>query len=159
VLEPQPWSSYHTAVHKQDMRDVPYRKYEQLKLRPEGFMQYLTQRVGFELLAELHPGPAADAPATAAQGTKARKQQQRQHEKQGMQEQQQQEQTTRQEEAAGAPGKQHKQQQQQQQGQDEEEQQQDKQREGEGKAPPGKPAPKSGFDRPVWVLRKPLGRH
>lgn len=54
ILEPQPWKSYHTAVHKQDMSSVAYRKYEALKLRPDKFQEYLTERVGFEFVRQLH---------------------------------------------------------------------------------------------------------
>ena len=55
ILEPQPWKSYNSAVHKQDMHEVPFRRYEQLKLRPEGFVEFLTSRVGFVLLEKMQP--------------------------------------------------------------------------------------------------------
>jgi hypothetical protein len=43
------------------MHEVPYRRYEQLKLRPEGFVEFLTNRVGFALLEEMQPEVLAAA--------------------------------------------------------------------------------------------------
>jgi 7SK snRNA methylphosphate capping enzyme len=53
VLEPQPWRSYRSALHKRDTRHVPFRNIEGLKLRPAGFVEYLIQKLGFVLLEDL----------------------------------------------------------------------------------------------------------
>lgn len=62
VLEPQPWKSYQAAVHKQGGTSAPFYKPEQLKLRPEGFVGFLTQRVGFELVQQLSAVSQAAGP-------------------------------------------------------------------------------------------------
>lgn len=52
IIEPQPWKSYHAAVHKRETCTVPFRRYnEMLKLRPEGFADYLTSQVGSSIFA------------------------------------------------------------------------------------------------------------
>uniref|UniRef100_A0A383VRI8 RNA methyltransferase n=1 Tax=Tetradesmus obliquus TaxID=3088 RepID=A0A383VRI8_TETOB len=62
VLEPQPWKSYQAAVHKQGGTSAPFYKPEQLKLRPEGFVGFLTQRVGFKLVQQLSAVSQAAGP-------------------------------------------------------------------------------------------------
>jgi 7SK snRNA methylphosphate capping enzyme len=62
VLEPQPWKSYQAAVHKQGGTAAPFYKPEQLKLRPEGFVEFLTQRVGFDLVQQLSAVSQAAGP-------------------------------------------------------------------------------------------------
>ncbi|KAF6250319.1 Bicoid-interacting protein 3-domain-containing protein [Scenedesmus sp. NREL 46B-D3] len=62
VLEPQPWKSYQAAVHKQGGTAAPFSKPEQLKLRPEGFLDFLTQRVGFVLVQQLSAVSRAAGP-------------------------------------------------------------------------------------------------
>ncbi|KAA6425547.1 MAG: hypothetical protein FRX49_04444 [Trebouxia sp. A1-2] len=54
ILEPQPWRSYQQARRKQDMSAAPFAKLDMLKLRPEGFPDYLEQELGFMLARELH---------------------------------------------------------------------------------------------------------
>lgn len=69
MLEPQPWKSYHSAVHKQGGTAAPFYKVEQLKMRPEGFAEFLTQRVGFELVQQLNAvSQAAGADAVPVKG-------------------------------------------------------------------------------------------
>eukprot|EP00775_Hariotina_reticulata_P007037 gene7037-7251_t len=54
VLEPQPFKSYKNAAHKPGVQEAPFHKLDQLKLRPDAFCDFLTQRVGFELVQQLH---------------------------------------------------------------------------------------------------------
>jgi hypothetical protein len=54
VLEPQPFKSYKNAVHKPGVHEAPFHKLDELKLRPDAFCDFLTQRVGFELVQQLH---------------------------------------------------------------------------------------------------------
>lgn len=54
VLEPQPFRSYQNAVHKAGVQAAPFKKINELKLKPESFCEFLTQRVGFELVQQLH---------------------------------------------------------------------------------------------------------
>lgn len=53
IFEPQPFKSYQSAVHKAGQQSAQFKKVSQLKLRPEGFCDFLTQRVGFELVQQL----------------------------------------------------------------------------------------------------------
>lgn len=54
VLEPQMWKSYKNAAKQQDSRgQVAYQALDSLKLRPEQFQEYLTQRLGFVLVADV----------------------------------------------------------------------------------------------------------
>lgn len=59
VLEPQPWSSYESALRKQDMSGVAFRKLDRLKLRPDAYADFLTRRVGFQLLERLQVDSSA----------------------------------------------------------------------------------------------------
>ncbi|GAX83465.1 hypothetical protein CEUSTIGMA_g10890.t1 [Chlamydomonas eustigma] len=59
VLEPQPWRSYRSAIHKQQTCNVPFRRIEQLQLRPDGFLTFLTDKVGFTVVADLNAGNTA----------------------------------------------------------------------------------------------------
>ena len=87
VLEPQPWRSYHAAVHKRDTSAVPFRRYsELLKLRPEAFEAYLTGEVGFELVARLRAAGEGEGGGGAAGGSGGAGQQQQQQQGQGQQE-------------------------------------------------------------------------
>ncbi|KAF8072586.1 RNA methyltransferase [Scenedesmus sp. PABB004] len=64
VLEPQPWKSYRAAVHKHGNALAPFVRLDALKLHPDGFADFLTRRVGFELLVELSvlsQAPGVDA--------------------------------------------------------------------------------------------------
>ncbi|KAL3148854.1 hypothetical protein ABBQ32_001728 [Trebouxia sp. C0010 RCD-2024] len=54
ILEPQPWRSYKQARRKQDMSAAPFGRLDLLQLRPEGFVEYLQQALGFVLVRELH---------------------------------------------------------------------------------------------------------
>uniref|UniRef100_UPI003AB07CCE 7SK snRNA methylphosphate capping enzyme-like n=1 Tax=Centroberyx gerrardi TaxID=166262 RepID=UPI003AB07CCE len=44
ILEPQPWSSY---SHSKRATETTYRNYRNLRLRPEKFTSYLTDKIGF----------------------------------------------------------------------------------------------------------------
>ena len=59
VLEPQPWRSYRSAVNKSQTCDVPFRRIEQLELRPEAFLGHLTSALGFVVVADLNSGSTA----------------------------------------------------------------------------------------------------
>lgn len=54
ILEPQPFKSYQNAVHKAGVHAAPFKKIGQFKLRPEAFCDFLTQRVGFELVRQMN---------------------------------------------------------------------------------------------------------
>ncbi|GLI67704.1 hypothetical protein VaNZ11_011972 [Volvox africanus] len=56
ILEPQPWKSYNRAVHKTTTNAVPYKRIEQLQLRPQHFVEYLTNQLGFVLESQLREG-------------------------------------------------------------------------------------------------------
>lgn len=69
MLEPQPFKSYKSALHKPGVQAAPFVKLDQLKLRPEQFADYLTQRVGFELVKQLDAvSGAAGADAVSVKG-------------------------------------------------------------------------------------------
>jgi 7SK snRNA methylphosphate capping enzyme len=69
VLEPQPFKSYKSAIHKPGVQAAPFVDLEQLKLRPEQFAEFLTQRVGFELVQQLNAvSEAAGADAVSVKG-------------------------------------------------------------------------------------------
>jgi 7SK snRNA methylphosphate capping enzyme len=53
VLEPQPFRSYKSAVHKPGVEHAPFVDLARLRLRPEGYAEFLAQRVGFEMLQQL----------------------------------------------------------------------------------------------------------
>lgn len=57
VLEPQPWKSYRGAILKVGTRSFPF-TLEQLKLRPEDFLTFLVERVGFLVVASLEVKPS-----------------------------------------------------------------------------------------------------
>lgn len=59
ILEPQPWKSYTSALHKQDMSGAAFRQLERLKLRPDAFVEFLTARVGFTHVDTLQVGGSA----------------------------------------------------------------------------------------------------
>jgi len=58
VLEPQPWRSYCQAITKKQTSAVPFRNLEALRLRPEAFIDTLTN-MGFQLLVNLNEGSTA----------------------------------------------------------------------------------------------------
>lgn len=69
MLEPQPFKSYKNAVHKPGVQAAPFVNLEQLKLRPEQYAEFLTQRVGFELVQQLSAvSEAAGAEAVSVKG-------------------------------------------------------------------------------------------
>lgn len=69
VLEPQPFKSYKSALHKPGVEAAPYYNLDQLKLRPEQYVEFLTQRVGFELVQQLSAvSEAAGAEAVSVKG-------------------------------------------------------------------------------------------
>lgn len=69
VLEPQPFKSYKNAVHKPGVQAAPFVNLGQLKLRPEQYGEFLTQRVGFELVQQLGAvSEAAGAEAVSVKG-------------------------------------------------------------------------------------------
>ena len=68
-MEPQPFKSYKNAIHKPGVQAAPYVDLDQLKLRPEQFGDFLTQRVGFELVQQLGAvSEAAGADAVSVKG-------------------------------------------------------------------------------------------
>lgn len=69
MLEPQPFKSYKSALHKPGVEAAPYYNLDQLKLRPEQYVEFLTQRVGFELVQQLSAvSEAAGAEAVSVKG-------------------------------------------------------------------------------------------
>jgi hypothetical protein len=69
VLEPQPFKSYKSALHKPGVAAAPYVNLDQLKLRPEQYVEFLTQRVGFEPVQQLSAvSEAAGAEAVSVKG-------------------------------------------------------------------------------------------
>ena len=61
IVEPQPWRSYRQAFKKQTMPDETRKHFQNIKLRPSLYAEFLKTTVGFELVTTLRDADMHDA--------------------------------------------------------------------------------------------------